>query len=234
MREAGLPAGVFNLVFGSGASVGEALINHPDVDGIAFTGSKDVGMRLMREFSAGGKYPKPCFGELGGKNAAIVTASADLDMASEGVMRSAFGLQGQKCSACSRVYVDQRVADKFLELLVTKTRALVIGDPTKREVYMGPVISDNSVKKFDAAVASARATGELLAGGERLTAAPTGPRALRRADHRAPPVGPRALLARAVPPVLGRRHHDVVRSGAGRIEPVGAWTHGRLVLERRA
>jgi 1-pyrroline-5-carboxylate dehydrogenase len=170
--EAGLPAGVFNLVFGSGATVGEALINHPGVDGIAFTGSKDVGMRLMREFSAGGKYPKPCLGELGGKNAAIVTASADLDMASDGVMRSAFGLQGQKCSACSRVYVDERVAEKFLEMLVAKTRAIVIGDPTKREVYLGPVISESSAKKYDAAVASARANGKLLAGGERLTAAP--------------------------------------------------------------
>ncbi|HEV2878932.1 MAG TPA: aldehyde dehydrogenase family protein, partial [Candidatus Eremiobacteraceae bacterium] len=171
-KEAGLPAGVFNLLFGSGEKVGEPLINHPGVDGIAFTGSKDVGMRLMREFSAGGRFPKPVLGELGGKNAAIVTTNADLDMAAEGVMRSAFGLQGQKCSACSRVYVDERVADKFLELLVAKTKAIVVGDPTKRDVYLGPVISESAAKKYDEAVASARSKGELLVGGERLESQP--------------------------------------------------------------
>ena len=171
-RAAGLPAGVFNLLFGSGENVGEPLIQHPGVDGIAFTGSKDVGMRLMREFSAGGRYPKPLLGELGGKNAAIVTANADLDMAAEGVMRSAFGLQGQKCSACSRVYVDASVADKFLDLLVAKTKAIAIGDPTKRDVYLGPVISESAAKKYDNAVTSARAQGDLLTGGERLQSSP--------------------------------------------------------------
>lgn len=181
--QAGLPAGVFNLVFGSGEQVGEPLINHPGVDGIAFTGSKDVGMRLMREFSAGGRFPKPVLGELGGKNAAVVTPSADLDMAAEGVMRSAFGLQGQKCSACSRVYVDERVADKFLELLLAKTKAIVIGDPTKREVYLGPVISESAAKKYDEAVAAARKSGTLLAGGERLHAAP-----LDRGNYVAPSI----------------------------------------------
>jgi 1-pyrroline-5-carboxylate dehydrogenase len=171
-REAGLPKGTFNLIFGSGEKVGEPLIHHPDVDGVAFTGSKDVGMRLLREFTAGGRYPRPLLGELGGKNAAIVTSSADLDMAAEGVMRSAFGLQGQKCSACSRVYVDEKVADKFLELLLAKTKAIVIGDPTKKEVYLGPVISASAAKKYDDAVAQARAAGRLLFGGERLTNAP--------------------------------------------------------------
>ena len=170
--EAQLPAGVFNVLFGSGENVGEPLINHPGVDGVAFTGSKDVGMHLMREFSAGGRYPKPVLGELGGKNAAIVTANADLDMAAEGVMRSAFGLQGQKCSACSRVYVDERVADKFLDLLVAKTKAIVVGDPTQRDVYLGPVISESALKKYDEAVASARAKGDLLVGGERLQKEP--------------------------------------------------------------
>jgi 1-pyrroline-5-carboxylate dehydrogenase len=170
--EAGLPAGSFNLLFGSGERVGEPLIHHPAVDGVAFTGSKDVGMRLMREFAAGGPYPKPCLGELGGKNAAIVTASADLDMAAEGVMRSAFGLQGQKCSACSRVYIDEKVAPKFLELLLAKTKAIVIGDPTERDVYLGPVISEHAVSKYEAAVAQARTDGTLLAGGERLSSPP--------------------------------------------------------------
>ncbi len=171
-HDAGVPPGVFNLVFGSGESVGEPLVRHPLVDGIAFTGSKDVGMRLMREFGASGDYPKPCLGELGGKNAAIISASADLDAASDGVMRSAFGLQGQKCSACSRVYVDARVADRFVELLVNKTKAIVIGDPTQREVYFGPVINESSLKKYLHSAQLARANGELLSGGERLQRAP--------------------------------------------------------------
>ena len=170
--EAGLPDGVFNLALGSGERVGEPLIHHPGVDGVAFTGSKDVGMRLMREFGAGGAYPKPILGELGGKNAAIVSQSADLDMAAEGVMRSAFGLQGQKCSACSRVYVDERVAPAFLQLLLAKTKAIRIGDPTEKDVYFGPVISENAVRKYEDACAQAKASGTLLAGGERLTKAP--------------------------------------------------------------
>ena len=185
--EAGLPAGVFNLLFGSGERVGEPLIHHPGVDGVAFTGSKDVGMRLMREFAAGGRYPKPSLGELGGKNAAIVSANADLGHGRDGVMRSAFGLQGQKCSACSRVYVDKRVAPKFLELLFTKTKAIsVIGDPTKREVYLGPVISENAVEaSTKKQLRQAKATGTLLVGGERLTNVAARPRLLRRSDDRA-------------------------------------------------
>jgi len=169
---AGVPAGVFNLVIGSGSGVGEKLITHPAIDGIAFTGSHAVGMRLLREFGASGPYAKPCLGELGGKNAAIVTRSADLDAAAEGVMRSAFGYGGQKCSACSRVYVDRSVADAFIELLLEKTGKLAIGDPTKREVYLGPVISDDAAKQFAHAAAKARKDGDVLAGGERLTAPP--------------------------------------------------------------
>ena len=165
---AGMPAGVFNLLYGSGSTVGEQLMKHPGVDGIAFTGSQEVGMRLMREFGAGGPFAKPCLGELGGKNAAIVTSSADLDMAAEGVMRSAFGLQGQKCSACSRVYVDESVADRFLELLTQKTKKLTIGDPTDKDVYMGPVISDSAVRTFEGAVASAKKGGDIVIGGARL------------------------------------------------------------------
>ncbi len=106
-REAGVPAGVLHVVFGSGEIAGQALANHPGVDGMLFTGSKQVGMELLRRFSR--DYPKPCITEMGGKNPAIVMPSADLDAAAEGVMRSAFGLSGQKCSACSRVYVHEDV-----------------------------------------------------------------------------------------------------------------------------
>jgi 1-pyrroline-5-carboxylate dehydrogenase len=169
---AGIPEGAFNLVLGSGSAVGEKLITHPGIDGIAFTGSHGVGMRLLREFGAGGPFAKPCLGELGGKNAAIVTKSADLEAAAEGVMRSAFGYGGQKCSACSRVYVDRSVADSFVDLLLEKTGKLTIGDPTQRDVYLGPVISADAAKQFAEAAAKARKDGDVLAGGERLTSEP--------------------------------------------------------------
>jgi 1-pyrroline-5-carboxylate dehydrogenase len=165
---AGVPAGVFNLVYGGGEEVGQLLLRHPDVDGIAFTGSHEVGMQVLREIGAGGSFAKPILGELGGKNAAIVTKSADLDMAADGIMRSAFGLQGQKCSACSRAYVEQAVADRFIELLVKKSKAIAIGDPTERDVYLGPVISEDAAKKFEAAAAAAKRDGSVLLGGERL------------------------------------------------------------------
>jgi 1-pyrroline-5-carboxylate dehydrogenase len=182
-----LPKGAFNIVYGTGEKIGGYLTKHPDIDGVAFTGSREVGMDLLREVGAGGRHSKPIFGELGGKNAAIVTASADLEMASEGVMRSAFSLQGQKCSACSRVYVDKRVADEFLRLLLEKTKALVIGDPTKREVYLGPVINEASFKRFEEAAKAARRDGKILHGGQRLLDSdrlPNGERALVRSFDR--------------------------------------------------
>jgi len=164
---AGVPPGVFNYLSGLASIMGDALWRNPGVDGIVFTGSKDVGMRLAREFSE--RWPKPTLLEMGGKNAAVVTASADLDLAAEGVYRSAFGLQGQKCSACSRVYVDARVAEAFTRLLLEKTAAIKIGDPSGRDIYFGPVINPKAVATFEQAVASARSGGEILAGGTRLT-----------------------------------------------------------------
>lgn len=164
---AGVPAGVFQYVSGLASNMGDALWKNPDVDGIVFTGSKDVGMRLAREFAT--RWPKPVLMEMGGKNPAIVTASADLDLAADGVMRSAFSLQGQKCSACSRVYVDAKVADDFLRRLLEKTRAIKMGDPSEKDVYFGPVINEKAVKTFLAAAEQARSEGEILTGGERLT-----------------------------------------------------------------
>jgi len=171
-RHAGMPDGVFNLLFGGGEAVGERMLKHPAIDGVAFTGSHEVGMRILREVGASGRFAKPVLGELGGKNAAIVASSADLDMAAEGVMKSAFGLQGQKCSACSRAYVDEKVADEFIGLLLEKTEALKIGDPTRADVYMGPLISEDAVRTFEQSAARARKDGELLTGGERLTDTP--------------------------------------------------------------
>ena len=129
-RDAGLPAGVFNFLAGRREVIGDALWQHPGVDGVVFTGSKAVGLRIHAGHQCS-RWIKPCLLELGGKNAAIVTASADLDAAAEGVMRSAFGLQNQKCSATSRVYVDRKVAEPFLDRLVEKTRAHPDGRPDR-------------------------------------------------------------------------------------------------------
>lgn len=165
-QDAGLPAGAFNFLTGRREDIGDALWQHPGVDGVIFTGSKAVGLRIHHGISS--RWIKPCLMELGGKNAAIVTASADLDAAAEGVMRSAFGLQNQKCSATSRVYVDRKVAAPFLERLVEKTRAIRMGDPTERDVYFGPVINQRAVERYERAVAQARAEGTIVLGGERL------------------------------------------------------------------
>ncbi|MBI4386617.1 MAG: aldehyde dehydrogenase family protein [Elusimicrobia bacterium] len=170
LRDAGLPAGTFNYVSGTGSNMGDSLWRHPLVAGIVFTGSKEVGMRLYHEFSR--DWPKPTLLEMGGKNPAVVTESADLEMAAEGVMRSAFGLQGQKCSACSRVYVDKKVADAFIEKLLAKTRTIVIGDPSQKDVFFGPVINAKAVKTFEAAVAAAKQGGRVLTGGNRLSEPP--------------------------------------------------------------
>ncbi len=114
VAEAGLPKGVFNFVTGPGRTAGQELIDNAGVDGIVFTGSMEVGMKLLED-NGGRRIPRPVIIEMGGKNPAIVTAQADLDKASDGVFRSAFGAQGQKCSACSRVYVSKDVRDRFVQ-----------------------------------------------------------------------------------------------------------------------
>lgn len=166
--DAGLPRGVINLVTGPGSSVGAELQENREVDGLVFTGSKEVGMRVYKEFAK--DYPKPVIAEMGGKNPAIVTASADLDAAAEGVMRAAFGFDGQKCSACSRVYVDNRVKEKFLSLLIGHTQSRVkVGDPTQKETFMGPVINQAAVDTYARAAEEARRSGgKFLYGGNVL------------------------------------------------------------------
>jgi 1-pyrroline-5-carboxylate dehydrogenase len=124
-------------------------------------------MKLQRGFTK--DYPRPIITEMGGKNPAIVTRSADLDLAAEGVMRSAFGFDGQKCSAASRVYVEGAVADEFVTRLVERTRQIRVGDPTQRENWMGPVINERALGKFSDAVHEARRDGGIVvAGGETL------------------------------------------------------------------
>jgi 1-pyrroline-5-carboxylate dehydrogenase len=168
IRDAGFPPGVFNCVAGGGAVVGEALVNHHHVAGLTFTGSYEVGMDLARRM-ASGAWVRPCIAEMGGKNACIVTADADLERAATGIVRSAFGLGGQKCSALSRIYVADAVADALAARLVTATQAIRIGDPTRRENWLGPVISASAVGKYERFAADLAAHGSrLLVGGRRL------------------------------------------------------------------
>ena len=169
-RDAGVLPGAFNYIPGTGEVTGEALWRHPGVDGVVFTGSKAVGMRIYHGLSH--QWVKPCLLEMGGKNATIVLETADLDAAAEGVARSAFGLQNQKCSATSRVYVHTRVAKPFLEKLVERTKALRMGDPTVRDVFFGPVINVAAVQRFEHAVSQARREGTIVLGGERLRGNP--------------------------------------------------------------
>ena len=165
LRDAGLPPGVFNLVTGPGETVGAELTESRDIDGLVFTGSYEVGMKLYSGFTR--DYPRPIITEMGGKNPAIVTASADLDTAAEGAMRSAFGFDGQKCSALSRVYVDRSVARDFVDKLVEKTRGITVGDPTHRDNWMGPVINQRAIDTFTKAVEDAKAAGGTIEiGGE--------------------------------------------------------------------
>src|SRR5271157_2122362 len=146
-RDAGFPDGVVNFVTGPGSTLGQALVDSKEVDGATFTGSFDVGMKLYRDF-AQRNYVRPVILELGGKNPAIVSRHANLEDAATGIMRSAFGLQGQKCSAASRVIVEEPVYDEFISLLKDKTDKLVIGDPTERATFLGPVINQNSYNDF--------------------------------------------------------------------------------------
>jgi 1-pyrroline-5-carboxylate dehydrogenase len=172
MHEAGIPPGVFNFVTGRGGEAGQELIDNPGIDGIVFTGSKDVGMKLIRD-NAVRPVPRPVIVEMGGKNPALVMPSADLDKASDGVMRSAFGAQGQKCSACSRVYAAAEVRKRFVELLVEKTKRIKIGNPLHRDVWLGPVINEAAVKTYERAIAQAKADGgRILVGGRVLTEEP--------------------------------------------------------------
>jgi 1-pyrroline-5-carboxylate dehydrogenase len=167
-RDAGLPDGVFNFVTGPGSTLGQALIENPDVDGATFTGSYDVGMGIFREF-AKGRYVRPTILELGGKNPAIVSKNADVERAAVGIVRSAFGLQGQKCSACSRVFIEEPLFDTVVGRVVELTNKLVVGDPTDREVYMGPVINKSSYQDFQTFTKELSQAGTFLMGGKTLT-----------------------------------------------------------------
>jgi 1-pyrroline-5-carboxylate dehydrogenase len=166
--EAGLPAGVFNYVSGPGGTVGQELLDNPGIDGWTFTGSYDVGM-MVYGTAAHGAYPRPAIIEMGGKNPTIVSSTADLNRAATGVMRAAFGMDGQKCSACSRVYVQEDAYDEFKAKLLEMARAAKVADPTRRDAFMGTVINKKAYEDYQRFMEKARADGEVLVGGGILT-----------------------------------------------------------------
>ena len=172
-EEAGLPAGVLNLVMGTGEEVGAALTSHREVNLVSFTGSTDVG-RIVAETSA--KHDKICSLEMGGKNVILIMEDADLDLAAEGAVWGAFGTSGQRCTASSRLVVHKRVYKRFVEKLTERAKALRIGNGLDKKVEVGPVINEEAVEKIMGYVGIGReADGATLHhGGRRLD----------RGDHR--------------------------------------------------
>lgn len=167
VRDAGLPPGVFNYLSGSAAAVGEALVAHPATAGLTFTGSAHVGTQLLARMTSG-PWPRPCIAEMGGKNPCIVTERADLERAAAGIVRSAFGMGGQKCSALSRLYVDRRVADALVDRLESAIDAIRIGDPCRREYWLGPVVNATARDNYARHVAALRAGGATIRRGGAL------------------------------------------------------------------
>jgi 1-pyrroline-5-carboxylate dehydrogenase len=164
LAEAGLPAGVISLVHG-GPETGRALVGSA-IDGVAFTGSAEVGREIGRRLSEGA-FPRPVLAEMGGKNAAVVGASADLDAAAEGIAKAAFGFSGQKCSACSRAIVVDEAQDELVERLAAIAATYSVGDPADPEVATGPVVNERAVERFERSVETARHDGVVPAGGAR-------------------------------------------------------------------
>ena len=171
MKEAGLPDGVINFLPGSGAEVGNYLVSHPKVRFIAFTGSKDVGLRineLAAKHQKGQIWIKRVILEMGGKDAVVVDETADLEAAAEGIVVSAYGFQGQKCSAGSRAIIVKDVYDKVVELVVEKAKEIKMGDPTEKENWFGPVVNNAAVQKIMGYIEIGKKEGKLAVGGRYL------------------------------------------------------------------
>lgn len=170
MREVGLPAGVINFITGSGAAVGDVLVAHPKTRFVSFTGSKEVGIHineLAAKVQPGQKWLKRVIAEMGGKDSMIIDDQTGLDAAAQAAMVSAFGFQGQKCSAASRAIVVEDVYDKFLEILKAKVDKLTIGPSDDPANYMGPVINKNSQEKILAYIQKGiQEGGRLICGGK--------------------------------------------------------------------
>ncbi|KGR75032.1 L-glutamate gamma-semialdehyde dehydrogenase [Ureibacillus sinduriensis] len=169
MEEAGLPAGVINYIPGSGAEVGDYLVDHPRTRFISFTGSRDVGLRINQRASVlneGQIWIKRVIAEMGGKDTIVVDDNADLELAAQSIVTSAFGFSGQKCSACSRaVVVGDEAYETVLNRVVELTNELVMGDPTNEETYIGPVNDAGAFKKITEYIEIGKGEGRLVAGG---------------------------------------------------------------------
>jgi 1-pyrroline-5-carboxylate dehydrogenase len=169
LLEAGFPEGSFTLLTGSGAAVGDVLVQHPKTRFISFTGSREVGLRvneLAAKHQPGQVWIKRVVAEMGGKDAIVVDGDADVDKAVDGVLASAFGYQGQKCSACSRAIVHERIYDEFLHKLAAKAKNLKMGPSDDPGNYMGPVISAGAKKNILQYIEAGKQEGRLVAGGE--------------------------------------------------------------------
>ncbi|WP_163100821.1 L-glutamate gamma-semialdehyde dehydrogenase [Peribacillus alkalitolerans] len=169
MEEAGLPAGVLNFVPGNGSEVGDYLVDHPRTRFISFTGSRDIGIRIFERASKvneGQIWLKRVIAEMGGKDTIVVDSDADLELAAQSIVKSAFGFSGQKCSACSRAVIVEDVYDQVLARAVELTKELQVGNPEDTSNFMGPVIDNNSFKKIMEYVEIGKQEGKLMAGGE--------------------------------------------------------------------
>ncbi len=169
IREVGIPDGVINFVPGSGSEVGEALIQSPNTRFINFTGSRDVGLHIVEEAGKHRKdqmWIKRVAAEMGGKDAAIIDSEADLNTAVEGVAISAFGFQGQKCSACSRAIVDEKIYDEFLKKLIERTKEIKVGPTDDPSNYMGPVVNKSAFNKINEYIKIGSKEGRIVCGGE--------------------------------------------------------------------
>ncbi|MEM0150095.1 MAG: aldehyde dehydrogenase family protein, partial [Candidatus Micrarchaeaceae archaeon] len=165
LKEAGLPDGVFNFITGPGSEVGDELAVNEGVAGIVFTGSRSTGMEMIAKNFAAGKQ-KVFVVEMGGKNPAIVSKYADIDDAVTGVASAAFGYDGQKCSALSRLYVHESIKELFISKLIEKIRNFKIGNPLEKSTYMGPLISESAYKRYNESVEKAKYDGRILYGGK--------------------------------------------------------------------
>jgi 1-pyrroline-5-carboxylate dehydrogenase len=167
LQEAGMPFGVVNFCPGSGPAFGAGLVEHPKTRFVAFTGSKEVGLDINQRAAVprpGQKWIKRTILEMGGKDSIIVAEDANMDAAVEGVALSAFGFQGQKCSACSRAIVDERIYDVFVDRLKDRVAKIAVGDPTENKT-MGPVISEKAFKSILGYIETGKKEGRLVSGG---------------------------------------------------------------------
>lgn len=171
MNEAGLPAGIINYVPGSGSEIGDYLVSHPKTRFINYTGSKEVGLHITELASKrqeGQKWIKRVASEMGGKDAIIVDKEVDLEDAARGVVASAFGYTGQKCSACSRAIVDKEIYEDFLEQLAFETGRITVGPVSENKHYMGPVIDKNAYNKILEYISTGKKEGRLITGGSKI------------------------------------------------------------------